>query len=65
MQKGKRVIDEHAEMRGVIIGLDPESFFFLHRIKLCHCRNPDLTDQVCHPQIKDFQVLKQLTLFQS
>lgn len=34
------------------------------RIKLCHCRNPDLTDQVCHPQTDDFQIAKQLTLFQ-
>jgi len=33
-------------------------------IKLCHCRNPDLTQQSCHPQSEDFQVAKQLTLFQ-
>jgi len=34
------------------------------KIKLCHCRNPDLTDQVCHPQSDDFEIAKQLTLFQ-
>jgi DNA repair photolyase len=34
------------------------------RIKLCHCRNPDLTKQSCHPQAADFQIAKQLTLFQ-
>lgn len=34
------------------------------RIKLCHCRNPDLTEEVCHPQSEDFQIAKQLTLFQ-
>jgi len=34
------------------------------RIKLCHCRNPDLTEQSCHPQGEDFPIAKQLTLFQ-
>jgi hypothetical protein len=34
------------------------------RIKLCHCRNPDLTTESCHPQAEDFQIAKQLTLFQ-
>lgn len=33
-------------------------------IKLCHCRNPDLTKQSCHPQTEDFKVAKQLILFQ-
>lgn len=33
-------------------------------IKLCHCRNPDLTTQSCHPQTDDFQIARQLTLFQ-
>lgn len=34
------------------------------RIKLCHCRNPDLTTESCHPQAEDFKIAKQLTLFQ-
>ena len=34
------------------------------KIKLCHCRNPDLTNEFCHPQMEHPRIARQMTLFQ-